>query len=101
MGEDGHIASLFPGSPALAAGLGRDAPACIAVPQGEHGAPPAQPRLSLTLPRLASSRLVIILAGGAEKRRVLERARDKADGAPLPVRALLQSAPTTRILWTA
>ena len=100
MGEDGHIASLFPGSPALTSGLDRDAPPCIAVPAGE-GRPPAQPRLSLSLPRLASSRLVIILAGGAEKRRVLERARDKADGSPLPVRALLQSAPTTRILWTA
>jgi 6-phosphogluconolactonase len=100
MGEDGHIASLFPGSPALAAGLDRAAPACIAVPQGEGGSPPVQPRLSLTLPRLASCRLVIILASGAEKRRVLERAHDKADGALLPVRALLQSAPTTRILWT-
>jgi 6-phosphogluconolactonase len=100
MGEDGHVASLFPGSPALASGLDRAAPPCIAVPEGE-GRPPAQARLSLTLPRLASSRLVIILASGAEKRRVLERALDKADGAPLPVRALLQSAPTTRILWTA
>jgi 6-phosphogluconolactonase len=100
MGEDGHVASLFPASPALAAGLDRASPPCIAVPQGE-GRPPAQPRLSLTLPRLASSRLVIVLASGAEKRRVLERALGKADGSPLPVRALLQSAPTTRILWTA
>jgi 6-phosphogluconolactonase len=100
MGEDGHVASLFPGSPALTSGLDRAAPACIAVPQGE-GVPPDQPRLSLSLPRLASCRLAIILASGAEKRRVLERAHDKADGTLLPVRALLQSAPTTRILWTA
>jgi 6-phosphogluconolactonase len=100
MGEDGHIASLFPGNPALAAGLDRAAPACIAVPQGE-GIPPAQPRLSLSLARLVSSRLVIIVAGGAEKRRVLERALDDSDSTPFPVRALLKAAPTRRILWTA
>ena len=100
MGEDGHIASLFPGSPALAAGLERTAPPCIAVPQGD-GAPPAQPRLSLSLPRLASSRLVLIIVSGAEKRRVLERALDDSDATPFPVKALLKSVTTRRILWTA
>ena len=34
MGEDGHFASLFPKSTALAAGLDRAAPPCIAVPEG-------------------------------------------------------------------
>jgi 6-phosphogluconolactonase len=100
MGEDGHIASLFPDNPALAAGLDRAAPPCIAVPRGE-GMPPAQPRLSLTLPRLASSRLVLIVVSGAEKRRVLERALDDSDATPFPVKALLKSVATRRILWTA
>jgi 6-phosphogluconolactonase len=100
MGEDGHIASLFPGNPALAAGLDRAAPACIAVPQGAD-MPPAQPRLSLSLARLVSSRLILLVASGAEKRRVLERALDDSDSTPFPVRALLKAAPTRRILWTA
>jgi 6-phosphogluconolactonase len=100
MGEDGHVASLFPGNPALPLALDRAAPACIAVPPGEGRAPP-QPRLSLTLPRLASSRLVIILASGAEKRRVLERALEGGDPMDLPVRAIVKSAPSLRILWTA
>jgi 6-phosphogluconolactonase len=100
MGEDGHIASLFPGNPSLPLGLDRAAPPCIAVPQGE-GMAPAQPRLSLSLPRLVSSRLVLLVAAGAEKRRVLERAMDDSDSTPFPVRALLKSAPTRRILWTA
>ena len=100
MGEDGHIASLFPGNPALAAGLDRAAPPCIAVPEGE-GMAPAQPRLSLSLPRLVSTRLVLLVVSGVEKRRVLERALDDSDSTPFPVRALLNSAPTRRILWTA
>jgi 6-phosphogluconolactonase len=100
MGDDGHIASLFPGNPALAAGLDRESPPCIAVPRGE-GRAPSMPRLSLTLPRLVSSRLVIILASGAEKRRVLERAQDGGDAGELPVRALMNAAPSLRIFWSA
>jgi 6-phosphogluconolactonase len=100
VGEDGHVASLFPGDPALASAMDRAAPACVAVPQGE-GRPPSQHRLSLSLPRLVSSRLMIVIASGADKRRVLERALDASDSTELPVRALLQSAPTRRILWTA
>jgi 6-phosphogluconolactonase len=68
--------------------------------QGEDRAPP-QPRLSLTLPRLVSARLMIILASGAEKRRVLERALDASEATELPVRAILKSAPSARILWSA
>src|SRR5579875_1502381 len=47
MGDDAHFASLFPGNPALKAGLDRAAPLCIAVPAGAPA--PPQPRLSLTL----------------------------------------------------
>ncbi len=100
MGEDGHIASLFPGSPDLAKGMARTSPPCLAIAQGE-GAPPEQPRLSLSLPRLASSRLVIILASGSKKRRVLEQAEEGGDPMTLPLRGILQSAPSVRILWTA
>jgi 6-phosphogluconolactonase len=65
MGEDGHCASLFPGSPQLAererlctTGLATYAP---------------YERITLTLPALARSRLVLILALGERKREALGR----------------------------
>ena len=100
MGEDGHVASLFPGSPVLALGLDPAAPACIAVPPGEGRAPP-QARLSLTVRPLTTAGLVLILVSGAAKRAVLEKALAGGDPRELPVRAVLQSAPSVRILWTA
>ncbi len=100
MGEDGHVASLFPGSPVLARGLDPDAPACIAVPQG-HDRPPPQPRLSLTLRPLIQAALVVILTSGAAKRAVLEQALAGADPFHFPVCAVLKSARSVRILWTA
>ena len=100
MGEDGHVASLFPGSPALDLGLDPKAPACIAVPQGD-GRPPAQPRLSLTIRPLTTAALVLILISGAEKRRVIEQALAGGDPRQFPVCAVLQSAHAVRILWTA
>lgn len=100
MGEDGHVASLFPGSPALALGLDPTAPACIAVPQGE-GRAPAQARLSLTIRPLTHAAQVLILIGGEQKRRVIEQALAGGDPEEFPVRAVLQSAHAVRILWTA
>jgi 6-phosphogluconolactonase len=100
MGEDGHVASLFPGSPALERGLDRTAPACIFVPAGE-GRPPPQARLSLTIRGLTTAGLVVILASGAAKRAVLEQALAGGDPRELPVRAVLQSGRSVRILWTA
>jgi 6-phosphogluconolactonase len=100
MGDDGHVASLFPGSPALALGLDPEAPACIAVPPGQGRTPP-QARLSLTLRPLTTAGLVVILTRGAAKRAVLEQALAGGDPHELPVRAVLQSARSVRILWTA
>ena len=99
MGEDGHVASLFPGSPALAHGLDRTAPACIAVPQGRDR-PPPQPRLSLTIRPLTQAAQVLILTSGAAKRAVLDQALAGGDPLQFPVRAVLQSARSVRILWT-
>jgi len=61
LGPDGHTASLFPGSPALR----ERRRAVVAVPRA--GQPPFVPRLTLTLPALASSREVCFLVAGAEK----------------------------------
>jgi 6-phosphogluconolactonase len=100
MGEDGHVASLFPGSPALALGLDPEAPACIAVPPGE-GRAPAQTRLSLTIRPLTTAGLVVILTSGAAKRAILQQALAGGDPSELPVRAVLQLARSVRIMWTA
>ena len=94
MGEDGHVASLIPGDPDLAAGLdpGGDR-FVIPVPAGV-GAPPLA-RISLTLPALLSARATLILIAGAAKREIVER------GSGLPVHALLKQAKApVRVLWT-
>ena len=85
MGEDGHIASLFPGGPVKAEGL------AVGV---ETGAP--QPRLSLTLEALEPRRVTVLLISGEAKRRVLE------EGAGLPVHTLLsRTKAPVRVLWSA
>jgi 6-phosphogluconolactonase len=67
VGEDGHTASLFPGSPALAA-----RGSAVAV----HDAPKPPPdRVSLTLEVLREARRVVILATGAGKRDAVALAR--------------------------
>jgi 6-phosphogluconolactonase len=67
MGEDGHCASLFPGSPQLA----ERERLCTT---GLAPYPPYE-RITLTLPALARSGLVLILALGERKREALARMR--------------------------
>jgi len=82
MGEDGHIASLFPGGPVEADGLAVAA-------QG------AQPRLSLTLAALEPRGLAVVLISGAAKRRVVE------EGSGLPIHVFLaRTKAPVRILWS-
>lgn len=84
MGEDGHVASLFPGGPVEAAGL------VVGVATGA-----SQPRLSLTLRALEPRRLTVLLISGEAKRRVLE------DREGLPVHTLLaRTAAPVRVLWS-
>ena len=64
LGENGHTASLFPGTPALDETLAWVAPVTTGVPQ---------PRLTLTYPALASSGTVAFLVAGAGKREVLRK----------------------------
>jgi 6-phosphogluconolactonase len=98
MGDDGHFASLFPGNPALAAGLRGDA-IVLAAPAGT-GLPPPQPRLTLSLPPIANARRVVLALSGPSKLDTLARARDGADPTELPIRAVLAQARDLRILWT-
>jgi len=98
MGEDGHIASLIPGSPVLAQAMDPDGAALTAEsPQG-FGSPPVA-RITLTLSALLQSRGIFLLIAGAAKRQVVEQA---LGGADYPVRAILnQDRAPVRIFWTA
>ncbi len=97
MGEDGHIASLIPGSPVLEHAMDPAGQALTAEsPQG-FGLPPV-PRITLTLSALLQSRAIFLLIAGEAKRQVVDAA---AAGADFPVRAILnQDRVPVRILWT-
>ncbi len=84
LGQDGHIASLFPGSEEL---LDRTR-WVVAV----TGVAP-EPRISLTRPVLESSRHVAFLVAGGEKRAILERVRERDRALPA---ARLEPAGTVR-----
>jgi 6-phosphogluconolactonase len=65
MGEDGHTASLFPGSPALAEKK-RVAVAAVAKQ------PPQVNRVTLTLPILNNGHRIVFLVSGSAKARILQ-----------------------------
>lgn len=66
IGEDGHVASLFPGNPALAV-RGR-----VAVPV-HHSPKPPPDRVSLTLEVLRAAPSCVLMASGSGKARALAR----------------------------
>jgi 6-phosphogluconolactonase len=81
VGEDGHTASLFPGSP-----LARERSRRVAVVRDSPKPPPA--RLTITPRVIAEAREIIVLATGVEKADAVARAlADSAD--PLDVPASL------------
>jgi 6-phosphogluconolactonase len=95
MGEDGHIASLFPGNAMLEEGLDPlGGSLVIAIPPGEPA--PTRDRLSLTLYALQQAYLIVVLIRGETKRRVIESGDD------LPIHALLKAVGDTpvRIIWS-
>ena len=73
IGPDAHVASLFPGQPAL-----HDERSCTAV----RGAPKPPPvRVTLTFPTLNAAREVWVLAAGAEKAGAVRLALTEGAGA--------------------
>jgi 6-phosphogluconolactonase len=87
MGDDGHTASLFPGSLALARALDPGAPpACVAI--NALVAPHA--RVSLNLAALLDARRIVLHIEGDKKWEVYQRARTPGPAAEMPVRAVLQ-----------
>jgi len=97
MGEDGHFASLFPGSPQLAEGLSPDTQRlCLAV--APHDPAPKEPRLSLTLNALLDARHILLMIRGEKKRVVVDAAR--AGNTDLPIHAILsQTRAPVCLLW--
>ncbi|WP_368923796.1 6-phosphogluconolactonase [Brevundimonas vancanneytii] len=100
MGEDGHICSMFPGSPTLTTLLTPSLkPAVYGVPAGRDGAAPPQERLTLNLPWLASARCVVLALTGAKKRAVFER--EAAGDPPVsPIAALIAANAPLEVFWT-
>jgi len=84
LGPDGHTASLFPGSPALA----ENVRLVIATEDDAH----PYPRLTFTFPAIARARLVIVTVAGAEKRDAVERIRAGEDLPAARIRA-------ERVVW--
>jgi 6-phosphogluconolactonase len=98
IGEDGHFASLFPGTPGLSAALD-PAPGRIAIFVPAAGA--RQPRVSLTLGALLNTRSIAISFEGREKRRVFESALLSGPFEELPVRAILhQNIVPVDVYWS-
>jgi 6-phosphogluconolactonase len=99
MGTDGHIGSLFPGSPGLDEALDpRGEAFCVGIAMS--GEKPFLPRISLTLRAFLNSGLIVLLITGEEKRAVVERVAADPAYAP-PVAAILRQDETpVRILWS-
>ncbi len=94
MGGDGHFASLFPGSSALAVGLDPKADADVLIDTPDPMPPDAPfPRISLTLSRLMKTRCLLLAITGQTKREVLEQALSgERQTVALPIAALLAAA---------
>jgi 6-phosphogluconolactonase len=98
MGDDGHTASLFPGSPNLPSALNQAAVAgCVGMwsPVAPH------PRLSLNLTALLDSRRVVVLITGESKWRTFAAACASGPEQDMPIRAVLrQSRAPVDVMWS-
>ena len=99
MGADGHVASLFPHAPELAAALDDDAPLVCAVRRADAAG--AAERLSLTRRALLDSRAIMVLIEGAEKLAIYRRARAGEDIEAMPIRMVLQQRRAPVQVWWA
>lgn len=98
MGDDGHFASLFPGTPRLDSALDLTTRArCVAV---DSPAAPHQ-RISQTLAALLDTRTLILHLEGAAKWRRYEEALTMSSTRHFPVRALLvQRRTPVEVYWS-
>jgi 6-phosphogluconolactonase len=98
MGDDGHTASLFPGSPNLPSALNAAAvPGCV----GMRAPVAPQPRLSLNLSALLDARRIVILITGEAKWRTYLAASAEGAVQDMPVRAVLRQTRTpVEVMWS-
>jgi 6-phosphogluconolactonase len=100
MGDDGHVASLFPHMRGLDAALGSDNAYVAVDASGCPGAGPWPRRISLTPAGLAPARTRLLLLRGADKRAVFERALDGDDPREMPVRiAIYTPGAALHVYW--
>jgi 6-phosphogluconolactonase len=93
MGADGHTASLFPGSPALA-----EQERMIVLNDGDRVTSP-RPRMTMTYPLLNRAHLIALLVTGESKKAALERAAAApSDIAGCPVVGVIPVI-GSRLLW--
>jgi len=98
MGDDGHTASLFPGSPNLPGALN---PASAAGCVGMWSPVPPHARMSLNLTALLDSRRIVMLITGESKWRTYTAASAAGPVPDMPIRAVLrQSRTPVDVMWS-
>lgn len=88
LGDDGHTASLFPGT-----GAALERQLLVTVGEGK-----GLPRITLTAPVLSAARRVIFLVSGAGKAQALQRLLDPLEPAQRTPARLVQPGPTITVL---
>lgn len=96
IGEDGHTASLFPGSSDLKAALAMDDASALAAITPLTA--PHQ-RITLRLPALLDSRCIHLPLSGASKLAVYQRALAENDPLQWPIAAVLHQAHVPVSVW--
>ena len=91
LGEDGHTASLFPGTSAISV---RDCAVTLGAGKGLE-------RISLTAPVLSAARQVIVLVSGAGKAQALQRLLDPAEASERTPAKLVQPQSPVLVLADA
>lgn len=91
MGDDGHTASLFPGTPAVTEQTRWVAPGLS--PQGTRF------RITLTLGVINHASVVLFLITGPNKAKVVQRVIEARSSDPTPYPAALVRPETGRLLW--
>jgi 6-phosphogluconolactonase len=104
VGDDGHVASIFPGLSRRSGDLSAEArSAKVEAAKADHVIPiydapkPPARRLTLTLPVLARAGSVVVAAFGASKAAVMQGALHDSS-AVTPIAELLRSAPSSLVL---
>ena len=98
MGGDGHTASFFPNGDNLATALDRSGSRSVVSMHAPHA---GEPRLTLTLPLVLSGRMLALHIEGQPKMDALDRARGRGAASEMPIRAVLDGAPSPLAVYWA